>query len=77
LRQWCTQLGAAASKVGAPPAEGDQKRHPLLTPFAPPPPPFSAVVAVRAERDPTQRIVITGMGIASCFGNDPDKFSDK
>lgn len=30
-----------------------------------------------SKRDATQRIVITGMGIASCHGNDPDVFYDK
>jgi len=29
------------------------------------------------KRDATQRVVITGMGIASCFGNDPDTFYSK
>ena len=27
-----------------------------------------------AERDPKKRVVITGMGVASCFGNDIDTF---
>ena len=31
---------------------------------------------VSKETDPKKRIVITGMGIASVFGNDPDKFYD-
>ena len=30
-----------------------------------------------ATRDPTQRIVITGMGVASCFGNNVDTFYDR
>ena len=30
-----------------------------------------------AKRDATQRVVITGMGVASCFGNDPDVFYSK
>ncbi|KAL4450667.1 hypothetical protein ABPG77_001023 [Micractinium sp. CCAP 211/92] len=38
-------------------------------------------VAVRAaaqrETDPKKRVVITGMGIASCFGNDIDHFYDQ
>ncbi|KAK9803542.1 hypothetical protein WJX73_006478 [Symbiochloris irregularis] len=33
-------------------------------------------VVVRAERDPSQRIVITGMGVVSCFGNDVDTYYD-
>ncbi|KAK9813172.1 hypothetical protein WJX72_010081 [[Myrmecia] bisecta] len=33
-------------------------------------------IVVRAERDPSKRVVITGMGVASCFGNDVDKFYD-
>lgn len=32
--------------------------------------------AVSRETDPKKRIVITGMGIASVFGNDPDTFYD-
>ena len=28
-------------------------------------------------RDPTQRVVITGIGLASVFGQDPDVFYDK
>ena len=31
---------------------------------------------VGKETDPKKRIVITGMGIASVFGNDPDTFYD-
>ncbi len=27
--------------------------------------------------DPKKRIVITGIGVASCFGNDPDKFYEE
>ena len=26
------------------------------------------------ERDPSQRVVITGMGVASCFGQDPEEY---
>ena len=29
------------------------------------------------ETDPKKRVVITGMGLVSCFGNDYDKFYDK
>ena len=29
------------------------------------------------ETDPKKRVVITGMGIVSVFGNDVDKFYDK
>ncbi len=36
-----------------------------------------AVKALVAKRDATQRVVITGMGVASCFGNDPDVFYSK
>ena len=32
---------------------------------------------VRAERDPSQRIVITGMGVVSCFGNDVDTYYNR
>lgn len=34
-------------------------------------------VVVRAEKDPSKRIVVTGMGVASCFGNETDVFYDK
>ncbi len=37
----------------------------------------STIVCKAATRDPTQRIVITGMGVASCFGNDVDTFYDR
>lgn len=33
--------------------------------------------AAFAPRDASQRIVITGMGVASCFGNDVDTFYDR
>lgn len=33
--------------------------------------------AVTPRTDPSQRIVVTGMGIASCFGNDVGAFYDK
>merc|ERR1712038_255442 len=33
--------------------------------------------AVARETDPKKRVVITGMGVVSCFGNDPDVFYDK
>ena len=33
--------------------------------------------SVTREKDPKKRIVITGMGLASVFGNDPDVFYDK
>lgn len=33
--------------------------------------------AAVAQRDPKQRIVITGLGVASVFGNDPDVFYSK
>lgn len=33
--------------------------------------------AVTPRTDPSQRIVVTGMGIASCFGNDIGTFYDK
>ncbi len=33
--------------------------------------------AVARETDPKKRIVITGMGLASVFGNDPDVFYNK
>lgn len=32
------------------------------------------VQAAAAKRDPKQRIVVTGMGCASVFGNDVDHF---
>ena len=33
--------------------------------------------AALKPRDPKQRTVITGIGLTSCFGNDPDVFYDK
>ncbi len=33
--------------------------------------------AAAATRDPKQRIVITGIGICSVHGNDPDAFYSK
>ena len=33
--------------------------------------------AVARETDPKKRIVITGMGLCSVFGNDPDTFYEK
>lgn len=54
---------------------------PLLFPPPPPPPPARSVAvraaAVTPRTDPSQRIVVTGMGIASCFGNDVNTFYDK
>ncbi len=35
------------------------------------------MAAAAKKRDPTQRVVITGMGICSVFGNDPDVFYHK
>lgn len=32
---------------------------------------------VSKRTDPKQRIVITGMGVVSVFGNDPDTYYDK
>ena len=37
----------------------------------------STIVCKAATRDPTQRIVITGMGVVSCFGNDVNTFYDR
>jgi len=34
------------------------------------------VVRAAAKRDASQRVVITGIGAATCFGNDVDKFYD-
>ena len=34
-------------------------------------------VVVQATKDPSQRIVITGMGGVTCFGNDVDTFYDR
>lgn len=40
---------------------------------------YDDAVAVRAtaEQDPRKRVVITGMGAVSCFGNDYTKFYDR
>jgi len=35
------------------------------------------VVRAAAARDASKRIVITGIGLASVFGNDPDVFYSK
>jgi 3-oxoacyl-[acyl-carrier-protein] synthase II len=32
---------------------------------------------VASHRDPSKRVVITGMGLVSCFGNDIDGFYNK
>jgi len=49
--------------------------------LSPKTPPASTVVvraaAATKRTDPSQRIVVTGMGIASCFGNDVDTFYNK
>lgn len=45
-----------------------------------PPPPFCAavhVVAAAAKKDPSKRVVITGIGLCSVFGNDPEKFYER
>ena len=53
----------------------------FLAPLCPLPPTARSVAvraaAVTPRTDPSQRIVVTGMGIASCFGNDVDTFYDK
>jgi 3-oxoacyl-[acyl-carrier-protein] synthase II len=36
----------------------------------------STVSAPKRESDPKKRVVITGMGLCSCFGNDVDVFYD-
>ena len=37
----------------------------------------SSQAAPKRETDPKKRVVITGMGLVSVFGNDPDVFYDK
>lgn len=37
----------------------------------------SAAAAPRREKDPKKRVVITGMGLVSVYGNDVDVFYDK
>jgi 3-oxoacyl-[acyl-carrier-protein] synthase II len=42
--------------------------------------PYHTGVVVRASaavRDPSKRVVITGIGCCTVFGNDPDKFYEK
>jgi 3-oxoacyl-[acyl-carrier-protein] synthase II len=34
-------------------------------------------VRASATRDPSKRIVITGIGCCTVFGNDPDKFYER
>lgn len=36
-----------------------------------------ASASAAEKRDPKKRVVITGMGIASCFGNDPEEYYNK
>ena len=36
-----------------------------------------AAAAAVPETDPKKRIVVTGMGVVSCFGNDVDVFYDR
>lgn len=38
---------------------------------------MSAVSARASKKDPSQRVVITGMGVVSCFGNDVDTFYNR
>ncbi|XVE51590.1 hypothetical protein DITRI_Ditri02bG0053600 [Diplodiscus trichospermus] len=38
---------------------------------------FSTVSAPKREKDPRKRVVITGMGLVSVFGNDVDAYYDK
>lgn len=38
---------------------------------------FPSTQAPKREKDPKKRVVITGMGLVSCFGNDVDVFYDK
>uniref|UniRef100_A0A7S4CSG9 3-oxoacyl-[acyl-carrier-protein] synthase I, chloroplastic n=1 Tax=Eutreptiella gymnastica TaxID=73025 RepID=A0A7S4CSG9_9EUGL len=45
-------------------------------PAAPRPMAMAAVVADRSTLDPKKRVVVTGMGVASVFGNDVDAFYD-
>lgn len=37
----------------------------------------SVVVRASAQRDPKKRVVITGIGCCTVFGNDPDTFYNK
>ncbi len=37
----------------------------------------AVVTQAAAQTDPKKRVVITGMGVASCFGNDVDEFYSK
>ena len=37
----------------------------------------SSTVVHAAKRPDNERIVVTGMGVASCFGNNVDTFYDK
>lgn len=50
------------------------------TPYDAPPPrkrDYLFAVLVRAEKDPRKRVVITGQGVVSCYGNDVDTFYDR
>lgn len=72
------------------PRHESQENFPSKTREVPHPPflsPLASVVlfptgtvqvrAAAAQRDPSKRIVITGMGLCSVFGNDPDKFYER
>lgn len=37
----------------------------------------NTVRAIGGSTDPSQRVVITGMGVVSAFGNDVDKYYDR
>ena len=37
----------------------------------------SVLVRAALETDPKKRVVITGMGVVSCFGNEVDAFYDR
>ena len=72
-------LGTPPPPLGAAHGYGRDRALSLLTPPLSPllSPLHLPALVVRAERDPSKRIVITGMGIASVFGNDVDKFYEK
>ena len=75
---------ARGGSNGRPWGRGVTLRHPAgpggRRPTAPPRPTHAGAVVVRAAtavRDPSKRVVITGVGCCTVFGNDPDAFYAK
>ncbi|TVU37435.1 hypothetical protein EJB05_10749, partial [Eragrostis curvula] len=61
--------------AAAPPS--DDQPSPALCRVSVRSPPPATVTTLRREKDPKKRVVITGMGVVSVFGNDADAFYDR